>query len=466
MKILNIKSLQKIIGSSESTTIEWKPSLSQMNDIIESVTAFANTEGGRLLIGVSSDGKIVGVTIGKDTIENLANKIAQHTEPKIQPRITVRKINGKEIIVIEVVPSKDKLVLADGRAYKRVGPSTRQMGKEEYERLILDKHRELFPFDEEVCKGASLSDIDAAKVRHFLSVARAERGLDISQKGSLKEILMRLKLLKGGKPTNGAILLFAKDPAWFFEQSEVKCIRFKGTDVTGEMIDLKPVNGDSISLVKDVEKFIYDHIPMRAWIESGKLERQEKWLYPPKAIREALVNALAHRDYQTTSKVQIRIFDDRIEFWNPGRLPEGWTAETLKKKHESKPGNRSIAKAFFWIRYAEEVGTGTNKIIQLCQEWGLPEPEFEYAGSSLVVTFRKDILTEEQLDQLGLNERQMKAVQHIKAKGSVNNREYRELFDISDEWARRDLAELVKKKVFKPEGKGRSRRYLPVLGFK
>src|SRR3989339_2231053 len=101
----------------------------------------------------------------------------------------------------------------------------------------------------------------------------------------------------------------------------------------------------------------------------------------------ACQNAIAHRDYHSSSKVQIRIFDDRIEFWNPGRLPEGWTVETLKRKHESKPFNPLIARAFFWIKYIEEVGTGTNKIIDWCKGWGLPEPDFEYVGTSVVVTF-------------------------------------------------------------------------------
>ncbi|MDP3042239.1 MAG: ATP-binding protein, partial [Candidatus Omnitrophota bacterium] len=126
-----------------------------------------------------------------------------------------------------------------------------------------------------------------------------------------------------------------------------------------------------------------------AWIESGKLERQEKWEYPPKAIRETLANAIAHRDYRSTAKVQVRIFDDRMEFWNPGRLPEGWTAEMLTRKHESLPPNPLIAKQFFWIKYVEEVGSGTNKIVKWCREWGLPDPVFEYTGTSIVVTLKK-----------------------------------------------------------------------------
>lgn len=112
-----------------------------------------------------------------------------------------------------------------------------------------------------------------------------------------------------------------------------------------------------------------------------------------------MANALAHRDYASPGKVQVRIFDDRIEFWNPGRLPEGWTAETLMKKHESQPPNPLIAKQFFWIKYVEDVGSGTNKIVKWCHEWELPEPVFEYTGTSIVVTIKKSPLQMEKESQ-------------------------------------------------------------------
>jgi len=445
---------------SESTTIEWKLSLSQINEIINTISAFSNTEGGRIFIGVSKTGKIEGIQIGKGTIENLTNSISQHTDPKVHPRITTKKIKGKEIIIIDVKESADHLVLAFGRSYKRVGKSTLKMSKDEYERLILEKHKEKLRFDTEICKKSNLKDIDKDKLTRFLREAKSERGLDIDEKTPLKEILMRLKLIQANKLTNAAILLFGKNPQEFFDQSEAKCIRFKGIDVVGEMIDLKPISGDIISQVKEIEKFIYDHISLHSWIEPGKMQRQEKWEYPPKAIREALANAITHRDYRSTSKIQVRIFDDRIEFWNPGRLPEGWTVETLKKKHESKPFNPLFAKAFFWIKYIEEVGTGTNKIIQWCREWGLPEPEFEYTGTSLVVTFWKLRLQEEYIEGLELNERQTKAIEYIKTYGSINRKTYCEICNIEKTVAHQELSDIVKKKIIEMVGKGRSAHYI------
>jgi len=173
-KILNL------IDNSESIDIEWKPSLSQINEIIETVSAFANTEGGKVIIGVSKSGRILGVEVGKGTIEHLTNKISQNTDPKIHPRITIRKINGKSTIILEVKESPDHLVLVFGRPFKRVGKSTVKMSKDEYERLILEKHKDKLYFDSQICKGASLKDIYAEKVKRFLEKARFERRLEIN----------------------------------------------------------------------------------------------------------------------------------------------------------------------------------------------------------------------------------------------------------------------------------------------
>ncbi|MBI3316767.1 MAG: putative DNA binding domain-containing protein [Candidatus Omnitrophica bacterium] len=454
--------MAKIIGASESATIEWKPSLSQINEIIETVAAFSNAEGGQLFVGVSKEGIVKGVSIGKDTLEGLANRIAQHTEPKIHPRITVMRVSSGEIIQLHVQESRGKPVLADGRAYVRVGPSTRRMGKEEFERVILDRHKTELNFDSQVCKGAKIADISGEQIIAFVKKAKQEGRLDLNPNAPVLDMLKRLKLTtKDKKITNAAVLLFGKDPQKFFLHSELKAVRFRGYDVSGEMIDFKTIGTDAITLLEKGESFIFDHIPMKAWIESGKLQRQEKWLYPPEAIREALANALAHRDYKSTGKVQVRIFDDRMEIWNPGKLPPGLTVETLKGDHDSVPTNPLIADAFFRIKYAEGVGTGTNRIVEMCTKWGLPEPTFEEKGGSFVVTFGQSKLTEDTLASMGLNERQAKIIGYLKEHRQINNRQYCRLNDVSRGTALKELNELVIKKILKAVGGGRSLKYEP-----
>ena len=449
-----------IIEAGESEITEFKTSLAEWRDVVETISAFSNRNGGRVFIGVADDCGIIGVDIGKNTIEKLANQIKQNTDPVIHPSIRVEEIGGKEggqVIVVDTIESEQKPILAFGRAFMRVGKSNQKLGYDEIRNLAI-KTSKIY-WDERVCEDAGPEDIDEEKVRWFLKEARHDRGLDINENSPVVDALLRLKLLKAGKPTNGAVLLFAKDPQRRFIQSEVKCIRFKGVGVTGEMIDLRTVDGDAFDQLIEAEKFIFNNIALSAWIEEGKIQRQERWEYPPKAIREVLANAISHRDYETTSKVQVRIFDDRMEFWNPGRLPEGWTVETLRQVHESIPRNPAIAKQFFWVKYIEEVGTGTNKIIEWCIDWGLPEPEFEFTGTSLVVTLWKSKLNEEYLDTLGLNERQRKAINYMKKHKKITSKEYAELFSITDRTARNDLKSLLDKKILIQRGTSKKLTY-------
>lgn len=438
-------------------TIEFKKSTGEWKEIVEAVSAFANTDGGTIFVGISDSGKPVGIGVGKGTIEDITNKIINNTEPKVYPYISIKKIKNKEVLAINVKKSED-IVLAFGRPYKRIGKTTGRMSKEEYERKILEKHKEGLRFDKQICKDVKLSDLEQVKIKEFLKNAKNERGLNISANMPMREALMRLNLLEGNKLTNSAVLLFGKLPQQFFIQTEVKCVRFRGTEVTGPIIDMKDVGGNLIDQVKEVEKFIFNNISLSAWIEDGKIQRQEKWEYPPKAIREALVNAIVHRDYRSPSKVQVRIFDDRIEFWNPGRLPEGWTVEKLKQKHESKPFNPLIAKAFFLIKYIEEVGMGTNKIIEWCKDWGLSEPDFEWTGTSIVTTLRKAKINDRILKEL--SQRQREIIEYMRKQGKITRSETMKLLNTSKDTAFRELFGLMKKGLLIRKGRGKNVYYV------
>ena len=253
--------LKEIVSRGESETLEFKESPGEHKEIIETITAFSNTEGGKIVIGVSKSGKLSGVEIGKDTIERLTNKIAQNTDPKVHPRITTRKIGSKSIIIIDVQESSDHLVLAFGRPYKRVGKSTVKMSKDGYERLILEKHKERLYFDSWICKGATLNDIDKDKVKGFLEKARFERRLGINSNMPVKETLEKLNLIKNGRLTNAAVLLFGKNPQKFFLQAETRCARFKGSEPL-EFIDMKVFGGDIIDQRDAALEFVKEHIKL------------------------------------------------------------------------------------------------------------------------------------------------------------------------------------------------------------
>jgi ATP-dependent DNA helicase RecG len=440
--------IENLIKSGESERLEFKSSLADINEIVEDISAFSNSKGGKILVGVSNSGKILGLEIGKDTVERLTNKIVSNTEPKVYPNITTKNFDKKKVIVIEVQEAKEKPVFAFGRAFKRVGKSTLRMSKEEIERMILERKKVYW--DSLICEEASLKDIDEEKVRWFLRKAKNERNFNINVEIPIREALERLELIKNGKLTNAAILLFGKNPQRFFYPAETRCARFKGISPV-EFTDMKVFGGTLIEQVENTVSFVLDHIPMRVVI-TGKPEREEIYEYPPFAIREAIVNAICHRDYTIMSNVQVRIFDDRIEVWGCGPLPEPLSIGDLKRKHESILRNPLIGKCFFLIKFIEQWGTGTNRMIEACLKHGLPEPEFEMVAGNLVVTFWKDIYTEDYLKKMGLNEREIKAVMFVKKEGKITNKIYQELFDVSRQTATRELSNITQKGIFKQVG--------------
>ena len=191
---------------------------------------------------------------------------------------------------------------------------------------------------------------------------------------------------------------------------------------------------------------------IKAPISYEGINRVETYEYPKDAVREALLNAIAHKDYSGGVPIQISVYTDKIIIWNEGQLPENWTVKNLLEKHASRPYNPDIANALFRSGYIESCGRGTLKIIRECKQAGIPEPVFSYDSSDISVEFRKDIYNEKYLQSLNLNDRQVKAVLFRNEKGKLTNSDYQTLNDVSRETATRDLKELIDKQLIKPSG--------------
>ncbi len=184
---------------------------------------------------------------------------------------------------------------------------------------------------------------------------------------------------------------------------------------------------------------------------TGRPEREEVWDYPLEAVREAIVNAVCHRDYTVMSHIEIRIYDDELIVWSPGRLLLGLTLEELFKPHASKLRNKGVAEVFFDTKIIEQWGSGIEKMQNYCRIAGVYEPVFEeYQGFRVI--FRKEIFNEEYLRGLGLNDRQIEAFFYVKEKGQITNKEYQEISNTNKRTASRDLAELVSLKIFEQIG--------------
>jgi ATP-dependent DNA helicase RecG len=311
---MNHAARQRRTIPAEGETVELKRSLGEWREIVETCAAFATAKGGRIFIGVADDGRIVGVQIGKGTLEDLANKIAQNTSPKIVPTVATVVNEEKTVITLAVPEHPTKPVYAFGKPWRRSGRTNQVLSPNEAAELYLATRGIIW--DETALPEASLQDISAEKVRSFLDRARSERRLNTSADMPVEQVLRQLNLVRDGKITVAALLLFGKDPARLLAQSVLRCARFKGDD-TVHFLDMKVIEGTVIDQVEEAMAFVRRNTSMAVKIE-GKLERTERWEYPLDAVREAIINAVCHRDYADSGNVQVRIFDHGLEVWNPG----------------------------------------------------------------------------------------------------------------------------------------------------
>ena len=221
------------------------------------------------------------------------------------------------------------------------------------------------------------------------------------------------------------------------------------------LTDTDIISSDNVegNLFEQVEKTI-ELLRTKYLISEIRFEgiyRKEELEYPEEALREAIINAVIHRDY-IGAHIQMKIYPDKIILWNDGGLPKGIRVEDLKKNHHSKPRNELLADIFFKAGLIESWGRGTLKITEECKNAGLPEPEFKEEFGGFSVYFYKDIYTEENLIKMGLNKRQIKAVLYVKEKGKITNKEYQKIADVKERSATMELNDLVNKKIFQKFG--------------
>ena len=443
---MNEDKIIKLIASGETERVEFKESPNEA--FYETVSGFANTKGGIILLGVNKKGNIVGIESSTKFLDNLTNRIVDKLS--LYPEIDTIDIGGKRVIAVKVARSGYP-VSYEGRHYERVGSTTRKMSPERLRVLLLrgktwDSLTSDFP----------LEQTDIETIRRFVRLAVEKNRLtDVSLDEPPEVVLEKLGLIADEKLTNGAILLFGKSPQKHFTNLCVRIGRFK-TETT--IIDDKWVRGNLFQQFDETLNILRQHIGVR--YEIKEIEREDIWDYPIPALREAVLNALIHRDcFNIANSTTIKIYDDHIWFSNPGGLPEGITVEQLKRPHQSYLRNPLIAKVFYLAGYIEQYGSGTVRMVEWMKEAGLPEPEYKEELGGFSVYFYKDIYTEENLRKIGLNERQIKAVMYVKEKGKITNKEYQGVNGVSNKTAYLELFDAVEKGVLVPEGSGKGIGY-------
>jgi ATP-dependent DNA helicase RecG len=305
------------------------------------------------------------------------------------------------------------------------------------------------------------NDIDENTIQRFLELS-GNQFASTDKENSIEYLLEKLHLLDNGKLTRAAILLFGKNPQKFYAGSFIKIGRAQNDSSVQSMDE---VSGNLFHQVEEVveilkKKYLHSEITITS------LRREEELEFPEVALREAIVNAIVHRDYSAVH-TQIKVFPDYLSIWNNGELPNKLSIEKLKMAHSSFPRNEKIAAVFFKSGYIEAWGTGTVKMIQKCKEAGLPEPIYEETSGGVQVTFLKDIFNEDYINKQMLNDRQIKAILHLKEHGRINNTEYQRINETSKRTASNDLQELTEKGLIQKIGAtGKGTQYVLQRGNK
>ena len=244
------------------------------------------------------------------------------------------------------------------------------------------------PFDASPCSGAVPKYLDQGRMSWFIRTARTARQFPLAEDTSAEDLLEHLNLRKNGRLTNAAVLLFGGAPQRFLISSEIKCAHFHGTQVAKPIPSYQVYKGTVFDLVDHAVDFVLSKIALSVGTRAESVQAPVAYEIPKEVVTEAIVNAVAHRDYTSAGSVQVMLFADRLEVWNPGRLPPPLTLEKLRVPHESIPGNPLLARAMYLVKYIEQMGTGTLDMIERCVSAGLREPEFEASGEFVTRIWR------------------------------------------------------------------------------
>ena len=244
------------------------------------------------------------------------------------------------------------------------------------------------PFDAAPCFEAEMDDLDFAGMARFIRTARRIRKFPLDEDTSPEDLLGHLNLLNKGRLTNAAVLLFGKTPQRFLISSEIKCAHFHGTMVAKPIPSYQVYQGTVFELVDHAVDFVLSKIALSVGTRAESVEVPIAYEIPKEVVTEAIVNAVAHRDYTDSSSVQVMLFADRLDVMNSGQLPPPLTVEKLRGAHESLPGNPLLAQTMYLRGYIERMGTGTVDMIRRCAKASLPEPEFVARGNFVTTIWR------------------------------------------------------------------------------
>ena len=366
------------MGLMESRDEEWKESW--RDDYLDTVCAFANNIGGRLIIGKKDNGEIVGVRNAKKLLEEIPGIVKNLMN--FYPDVEAVTEDGKTVVIVTVKPQEEAVDLR-GVYYTRSGSTTVKITGRDLKPFLMDKGG--LVWTDFISKKIKLSDLSKEAVSTFVKRGQAVQRISSSaDPDDTEAVLRRYELMTDEGITNAAAVLFLDKPmrASFAAVTKIGLFAKKGGRLMMEDIIDGPV---IFQPERTLERLLDRYVQPRFYLDG--IVRKEKYRYPVNALRESLLNAIQHRQYMDVQETTVSVFPDCIEICNPGSLPKGWTADELREKHESKPANPLIAQVFHDMGTSEKWGVGISAIYEECEKAGMPRPVYKAGHDRTCLTF-------------------------------------------------------------------------------
>ncbi|MBS1808772.1 MAG: putative DNA binding domain-containing protein [Acidobacteria bacterium] len=459
---MKLSELTTLVAAGESERVEFKRTTGQRTDAMKTVCALLNGLGGFVLFGVSDRGEISGQQVTARTIEEIVHEI-RRIEPPAFPEIeTVTLESGLSVIALRVSSGGGPYTY-DGRAYLRRGPTTQMMPHQRYERLLLERMHAAHRWENQAAQGLTISDLDETEIIRTVEEAIRRQRLEDPQTRNAEDLLTGLGLLREGTLLNAAVVLFAKADRLLpnYPQCLLRLARFRGLTKT-EFLDNRQEMGNAFDLLLRAQRFLRDHLPVAGRIVPNVFERIDDPLYPTTALREAIANALCHRDYSIAGgAVSVAIYDDRLEISSTGILPFDLTPEDLLRPHRSRPWNPLIAQTFYRRGIIETWGRGTLKMAELMEQAGLFAPEIEVGVGEVLVRFRPTRRTLALQHEPELTLVQQELLQILARSGAMTLAQIRAALSkpVPERTVQRQLSQLRERGMTVLTGKGRGGRW-------
>jgi ATP-dependent DNA helicase RecG len=457
--------LKQLLSQNQNDNLAFAPDSLSVTELTETLAAFANGAGGYLIMGVTQTGKPKGLSDPDAALDRALEAALSCDPPLIIPLPALVQLKQVTLLVVEV-PAGLPHVYQVGQRYPiRAGAENAVLSTRQLRRLMLARGQT--NFDRLIAAEAQLQDLDWPKVEQYLA-----NTIGLMAESPEDALVKRACLARDDhgelRPTQAGILLFGRDPHRFLPAAEIIVVRYGGLQMSDEFVR-EDISGALPDQIRRAEAFVINNIERTYQLDG--LARRERPAFPLDAVREIIVNAVAHRAYDIAGdSIRLLIFADRLECYSPGRLPGHITVENILDERFSR--NPAVVQVLSDLGFIERLGYGIDRIMRRMVEEGLPPPHFEETEAGFRVTlFRQpkqwqpyhgaeDQTIRTWLEQ-GLNERQIKAMNYVLDKGRIANSDYSLLCpDVSSETIRRDLANLVERDLLLKIGEKRATYYI------